>query len=53
MTSFGKPDDQQGGRLAPRSNHLVRVWMPGSFIEPKRKKNEELRSKRRLERERQ
>ena len=52
-TSLGKSADQGGGRLAPQSNHLVGIWMPGSFIEPKRGKKEEFKSKGRLERERQ
>ena len=53
MTSFRKPADQEGGRLAPQSYHLVGIWTPGPFIEPKKGKNEEFKSKGRLERERQ
>ena len=53
MNSFRKPADQEGGRLVPQSYHLVGIWTPGSFIEPKRGKNEEFKSKGRLERERQ
>ena len=30
---FGKPADQEDGRLMSQSNHLVRVWMPSSFTE--------------------
>jgi len=51
-TLFGKPADWEGGRLAPQNNHLIRVWMPGFFIERERS-NEELKSKGRIERERQ
>ena len=25
--------DQEDGRLAPQSNHLIGVWMPGSFLD--------------------
>ena len=32
-TLFGKPDDREDGRLMSQNNHLVGVWMPGSFIE--------------------
>ena len=31
-----KPADQGDGRLTSQNNHPVWVWMPGSFIEPKR-----------------
>ena len=30
---MGKPADREDGRIAPQSNHLIGVWMPGSFIE--------------------
>ena len=30
-TSFRKPANQEDGRLMSQNNHLVRVWMPGSF----------------------
>ena len=30
---IGKPADGEYGRIAPQSNHLTGVWMPGSFIE--------------------
>ena len=29
----GQPADQEDGKLMPQSNHLIGVWMPGSFIE--------------------
>jgi len=41
----------EDGRLAPQNNHLVGVWMPGSFIEQRERGNEELKSKGRIERE--
>ena len=36
MALFGKPADREEGRLMSQSNHLVWVWMPGSFIESER-----------------
>ena len=36
MTLFGKPVDQEDGRLICQSNHLIWVWISGSFIEPER-----------------
>ena len=45
--------DQEDGRLAPQNNHLIRVWMPGYFIDQRERSNEELKSKGRIERERQ
>ena len=56
MTLFGKPADQEDGRLMSQIKHLFGVWMPGSFIESERKReksNEELKSKGRIEKERQ
>ena len=32
----GKLADQGDGRLTSQNNHPVWVWMPGSFIEPKK-----------------
>ena len=32
MPKFGKPVDQEDGRLMSQNNHLLGVWMPGSFI---------------------
>ena len=32
-TLFGKPADWEDGILMSWNKHLVRVWMPGSFIE--------------------
>jgi len=33
MTFLGKLADQEDGRLMSQNNHLIRVWMPVSFIE--------------------
>ena len=33
---FGKPADREDGRLVSLKNHLIRVWMPVSFIESER-----------------
>ena len=49
-TLIGEPADREDGRLVPQNHHLIGVWMPGSFIDQKR--NEELKSKGRMERER-
>ena len=43
--------DQEDGRLAPQNNHLIRVWMPGYFIDQRERSNEELKSKGRIKRE--
>ena len=32
-TLFGKSTDWEDGGLRSQNNHLIRVWMPGSFIE--------------------
>ena len=32
-TLIGEPTDQEDGKLAPQNNHLIGVWMPGSFID--------------------
>ena len=32
MTLFGKLAYQEDGKLMSQSNHLIWVWMPGSFI---------------------
>ena len=37
----------------PQNNHLIGVWMPGSFIDQRERSNEELKTKGRIERERQ
>ena len=37
----------------PQNNHLIGVWMPGSFIDQRERSNEELKTKGRRERERQ
>ena len=52
-TLVGELADQQDGRLAPQNNHLIGVWMPGSFTDQREKSNEKLESKGRVERERQ
>jgi len=31
MTLFGRPADQEDGRLMSQNNHFISVWMPGSF----------------------
>ena len=51
MTLFGKPADREDGRLAPQNNHLLGVWMPGSFIHQRERNKEELKSKGRMEKE--
>ena len=33
MTLFGKLEDREDGRLMSQNNHLVGVWILGSFIE--------------------
>ena len=42
VTLFRKSADRQDGRLGSKSNHLIRVWMPVSFIE---KRGKEVRKK--------
>ena len=27
-----EPADHEDGRLEPQNNHLVRAWLPGSFM---------------------
>ena len=34
-TLFRKPADQVDGRLMSQKDHLVGVWMPGSFMDKK------------------
>ena len=41
MTLFGKPADREDGRLISQRNHLVRVWMPGSFLDSERERERE------------
>ena len=43
MTLFGKPADREGGRLMPQNNHLIRVWMPVSFIAQRGAGDEEVK----------
>ena len=38
MTLFRKPADREDGRLVSLKNHLLRVWMPVSFIESERER---------------
>ena len=45
--------DLEDGRLLPQNNPFVRMWMPGSFIDQRERSNEELKSKGRIESERQ
>ena len=52
-TLFGKQADRKDDRLVPQNNHLIGVWMPGSFIDQRERSNEELKSKGRIESERQ
>ena len=52
-TLVGELVDQQDSRLEPQNNHLIGVWMPGSFIDQREKSNEKLKSKGRIEREMQ
>ena len=33
MRLFGKPADQEDGRVIPQTNHLIGVWMPSSFMD--------------------
>ena len=50
-TLVGELADQQDGRLAPQNNHLIGVWMPGSFTDQRERSYEELKSKVSLEKE--
>ena len=52
-TLVGELADQQDGRLAPQNNHLIGVWMPGSFIDLRERSNEKPKSKSRIGREMQ
>ena len=53
MTLVGELADWEDGRLAPQNNHLIGIWIPGSFIDQRERSNEELESKGKIERERQ
>ena len=53
MTLIGELADWEDGRLAAQNNHLIGVWIPGSFIDQRERSNEELKSKGGIERERQ
>ena len=50
-TLIGEPAGHEDGRLVPQNNHLLGVWMPGSFIDQRKRINEELTSKGRIKRE--
>ena len=52
-TLIGELSDHEDGKLAPQNNLLIGVWVPGSFIDQRERRNEELKSKCRIERERQ
>ena len=52
-TVLRKPSDQENSRLVPQNNHLICVWMPDSFISQRERSNEELKSKGRIESEKQ
>ena len=43
----------RSGGLGPQNNLLIGVWMPGSFINQRERSNEELKSKGRIESEKQ
>ena len=53
MTLFRELADQEDGRLISQNKHLIRVWMPGSFIDQRERSNEELKSKGRTKKEMQ
>ena len=53
MTLIEELADWEDGKLAPQNNYLPGVWIPGSFIDQRERSNEELKSKGRIERERQ
>ena len=50
-TLIGESADGEDGRLVPQNNHLIGVWMSGSFMDQRERSNEELKSKGRRERE--
>ena len=43
MTLFRKPADREDGRLKSQNNHLIRVWMPISFIAQTGGRDEEVK----------
>ena len=46
MTLFGNLADLEDDRLISQNNHLIGVWMPGSFTEHRGEEaNEEVKSK--------
>ena len=40
---FRKLADQEDGRLASQNTYLIRVWIPGSFIEHRGEESEEVK----------
>ena len=52
-TLIEEPADWENGRLVPQNSHLIGVWVSGSFMDQRERSNEELKSKGRIERERQ
>ena len=46
----GEPADLEDHWLAPQNNHLIGVWMPGSFVDQRERSNVVQRSKGKLER---
>ena len=52
-TLTGEPADGEGGKLAPQNNQFIWIWMPGSLTDWRKRSNEELKSKGRIEREMQ
>ena len=53
ITLFRELADGEDGRLMSQNNHLIGVWMPGSFIDQRERSSEKLKSKGRIEREMQ
>ena len=43
MALFRKPADREDGGLGPPKIHLIRVWMPVSFIEQRGGGGEEVK----------
>lgn len=33
QTLIWEPPDWEDGRLAPQNNHLIKAWLPGSFLD--------------------
>ena len=43
MTLFQKFTDQEDGTPMSQNNHIIEVWMPGSFIEHRARGGEEIK----------